>query len=157
MYRGPLEEQPPLWLDKGKFSATVMAEGLVWANCIPVLTFVSGTLSEAREFFQPLHVQSRTVNVHVPRQEFSTNKEQEFVGRAFTFHISEASSVQFFLETASGLRSSIALLVGFSAPPPPASLILQSGLAHLSDAPFLQISGSTPGSISSLASSNLYG
>lgn len=113
------------------------------------------TLSEAREFFQPLHVQSRTVSVHVPGQEFSTNKEQEFVGRASTFHISEASSVQFLLETASGLRSSIALLVGFSPAHP--SLILQSGLAHLSDAPFLQISGSTPGSTSSLASSNLYG
>lgn len=91
------------------------------ANCIPshlpVLTFLSGTLSEAREFFQPLHVQSRTVSVHVPGQEFSTNKEQEFVGRASTFHISEASSVQFLLETASGLRSSIALLVG--SPPRP--------------------------------------
>lgn len=77
------------------------------------------------------------------------------MGGVSTFLVSEASSVQSLLEAALGLSSPIALLTGFF--PHLHSSILQSGLAQLSDAPFLQISGSNPGSICSLASSNLYG
>lgn len=116
------------------------------------------SLSEAREFYQPLHMQSRTVSVHVPGQEFSTNKEQEFVGRASTFHISEVHISEFCtVSPGDCLRPEKFNSTPGGLLPAPHSLILQSGLAHLSDAPFLQISGSTPGSISSLASSNLYG
>lgn len=103
-YQDPLEEQPSL-----QRRTTVMAEDLTHANCIrltsPVATFLSGTLSRAREFFQPLHVQSGTVNVHVSGQESSTNQGQEFVSRTWTFYISEAYNMQFFMESTTGLST----------------------------------------------------